>query len=296
MPIGSPRHRAARIAATVLAILVAVVSLAGCGRGDGQTPATGPSSADPALDDGAVHTEAGAVRGQIAPGYLVFQGIPYAAPPVGPLRWQPPQPVTPWQGMRDASRPGPRCVQDTARDPGTGRRDSEDCLSLNVWSPAGATRRPVMVWIHGGAFIQGTAGSSFYDGTHFAERGVVLVSVNYRLGRLGFFGHPALSAEGAGGPPGSYGLMDNVAALKWVKANIAQFGGDPANVTVFGESAGGILVNYLMAAPSANGLFAKAISESGFGRSNGMPIRGDAPRAAEKQGLTYAASVGVNAT
>lgn len=256
MPTGSSRHRGARVAATVLAVLVAVVWLAGCGRGDGQTPATGPSSADPALDDGVVRTEAGAVRGQIAPGYLVFQGIPYAAPPVGPLRWQPPQPVAPWQGMLDASRPGPRCVQDTARDPGTGRRDSEDCLSLNVWSPAGATGRPVMVWIHGGAFANGTG--SLYDGHWLATKGgIVVVTVNYRLGALGFLAHPALGA------PGNYGLLDQQAALRWVHDNIARFGGDPSKVTIAGESAGGMSVCDHLVAPGSAGLFRAAIIQSG---------------------------------
>ena len=225
-----------------------------------------------------------------------FKGVPFAAAPVGDLRWKAPAPAARWTGVREATAFGPVCMQMGRANSGGTQNQSEDCLFLNVWTPAGAkpgAKLPVMVWIHGGAFIQGAGSSPIYDGTHFAERGVVLVSVNYRLGRLGFFAHPALSAEGAGGPLGSYGLMDNVAALQWVKANIGQFGGDAANVTVFGESAGGILVNFLMASPPARGLFAKAISESGFGRNNGMPIRGDASRTAEKQGLTYAASVGI---
>jgi para-nitrobenzyl esterase len=150
-----------------------------------------------------------------------------------------------------------------------------------------------MVWIHGGSFTGGAGSIPFYDGTHFAERGVVLVTVNYRLGRLGFFAHPALTAETPNGPLGNYGIMDNIAALKWVKANIAAFGGDPGNVTAFGESAGGILVNFLMTAPEARGLFQKAISQSGFGRSAGVPIRGGAARTGEKVGLAYASSVGV---
>jgi para-nitrobenzyl esterase len=178
-------------------------------------------------------------------------------------------------------------------------RQSEDCLYANVWTPADfkpGGKAPVMVWIHGGAFIQGAGSSPVYDGTHFAERGVVLISVNYRLGRLGFFAHPALAAEHPNEPQGNYGLMDNIAAVKWVKANAAAFGGDPNNVTVFGESAGGILVNFLMASPQARGLFNKAISESGFGRNGGVPIKGDAPRTGEKVGLAYAASVGVTGT
>jgi para-nitrobenzyl esterase len=177
-----------------------------------------------------------------------------------------------------------------------GGPQSEDCLYLNVWTPAGfhpGGKLPVMVWIHGGAFIQGTGGTPFYDGTHFAERGVVLVTVNYRLGRLGFFAHPALTAENPNGPLGNYGIMDNIAALKWVKANISAFGGDPSNVTIFGESAGGILMNFLMTAPEARGLFAKTISESGFGRSAGVPIRGPAARTGEKIGEAFATAHGI---
>jgi para-nitrobenzyl esterase len=224
-----------------------------------------------------------------------FKGVPFAAPPVGELRWRPPQPPAGWTGVREAAAYGPACMQmGQARAGGTANQ-SEDCLTLNVWAPASAKpgqKLPVMVWIHGGAFIQGTGGSPFYDGTHFAERGVVLVTVNYRLGRLGFFAHPALAAQHPDEPQGNWGIMDNVAALRWVQANIAAFGGDPANVAIFGESAGGILVNFLMTAPEARGLFAKAISESGFGRSAGLPMRG-AGRTAEGIATTYAASVGI---
>jgi len=238
----------------------------------------------------------GQLHGATAAGVTSFKNIPFAAPPVGDLRWRTPQPAPTWSGVREATTFGPACMQMGRARAGGSQNQSEDCLQLNVWTPANfkpGAKLPVMVWIHGGAFIQGTAATSFYDGTHFAERGVVLVSVNYRLGRLGFFAHPALTAEaGAGAPLGSYGLMDNIAALKWVQANIAQFGGDPANVTVFGESAGGILVNFLMAAPEAKGLFAKAISQSGFGRNGGMPIRGGG-RNGEAVGVTYAKSAGI---
>jgi len=243
-----------------------------------------------------VHVAQGAIHGVTAGRVTSFKGIPFAAPPVGDLRWRPPQPAKPWTGVLMADKYGPACMQmGQARSGGT-INQSEDCLYLNVWAPASAKpgqKLPVMVWIHGGAFIQGTGGSPFYDGSHFAERGVVLVTVNYRLGRLGFFAHPALTAENPKGPLGNYGIMDNIAALQWVKANIASFGGDPANVTAFGESAGGILINFLMTAPEAKGLFAKAISESGFGRSPGVPIRGEAPRTGEKIGLAFASSVGV---
>jgi len=238
-----------------------------------------------------VRVAQGALHGATAEAVTSFKGVPFAAAPVGDLRWRPPAAPKPWTGVREATAYGPACMQmGQARSGGTVNQ-SEDCLYLNVWAPASARpgrKLPVMVWIHGGAFIQGTGGSRFYDGTHFAERGVVLVTVNYRLGRLGFFAHPALTAENPKGPLGNYGIMDNIAALKWVKANIAAFGGDPTNVTIFGESAGGILVNFLMTAPEAKGLFQKAISESGFGRSAGVPIRGDAPRTGEKIGVAFA--------
>ena len=262
--------------------------------GLGLAVALAASSAAHAADT--VHVAEGTLRGVTAGSVTSFKGIPFAAPPVGDLRWRPPVAPKPWTGVREVTDYAPACMQmGRARSGGTANQ-SEDCLYLNVWAPASArpgAKLPVMVWIHGGAFIQGTGGSPFYDGTHFAERGVVLVTVNYRLGRLGFFAHPALTAEAPNRPLGDYGLMDNIAALKWVSANIVNFGGDPRNVTIFGESAGGILVNYLMSAPAANGLFQKAISESGFGRSKGVPIRGDAPRTGEKLGSAFAAAHGV---
>jgi len=241
-----------------------------------------------------VHVAQGTLHGATAGQVTRFKGVPFAAPPVGELRWRPPAAPAAWKGVREATAYGPMCMQMRATPPGTNQ--SEDCLTLNVWTPASAKpgqKLPVMVWIHGGSFTGGSGSSPIYDGTHFAERGVVLVTVNYRLGRLGFFAHPALSAEAGSGPAGNYGIMDNIAALKWVKANISNFGGDPANVTAFGESAGGILINFLMTAPEARGLFAKAISESGFGRNAGVPIRGDAPRTGEKIGVAYATSVGI---
>ncbi len=237
--------------------------------------------------EGTLH---GAVTGQVAS----FKGVPFAAPPVGDLRWRPPQPAKAWTGAKDATAYGPQCMQ--MRNVQGPIDQSEDCLTLNVWTPANykpGAKLPVMVWIHGGSFTGGSGSNALYDGTHFAERGVVLVTVNYRLGRLGFFAHPALSAEQPGQPLGSYGIMDQIAALKWVKANVAAFGGDPNNVTAFGESAGGIAINFLMTSPQAKGLFNKAISESGFGRFTGVPIRGDARRTAEKDGLAYASAHGV---
>jgi para-nitrobenzyl esterase len=234
----------------------------------------------------------GELHGATAGAVTSFKNIPFAAAPVGDLRWRPPQAPAKWTGVRDATKLGPQCMQMRAV---TGEiNQSEDCLQLNVWTPANfkpGAKIPVMVFIHGGSFTGGSGTNALYDGTHFAERGVVLVTVNYRLGRLGFFAHPALTAEQPGAPLANYGMMDNLAALKWVQANIAAFGGDPANVTAFGESAGGILINDLMASPQAKGLFAKAISESGFGRVPGLPMA-----AAEKVGVTYATGLGVTGT
>ena len=234
----------------------------------------------------------GELHGATAGAVTSFKNIPFAAPPVGDLRWRPPQPAAKWTGVRDATQLGPMCMQ--MRQVTGQVNQSEDCLQLNVWTPANfkpGAKIPVMVFIHGGSFTGGSGTNAIYDGTHFAERGVVLVTVNYRLGRLGFFAHPALTAEQPNAPLANYGMMDNLAALRWVQANIAAFGGDPSNVTAFGESAGGILINDLMASPQAKGLFAKAISESGFGRIPGQPMA-----AAEKISVTYAAGLGVTAT
>lgn len=190
-----------------------------------------------------------------------YKGIPYAAPPVGELRWKPPQPAKPWKGIRVArSFPAP-CPQ-IQLSPGP--QPSEDCLGLNVWTPARspAEKLPVMVWIHGGGFLLGASSQSVYDGEPLAAQGVVLVTLNYRLGVFGFLAHPALSKESPRGASGNYGMLDMVAALEWVKRNIGAFGGDPDNVTIFGESAGASAVCLLMVMPQARGLFHKAISES----------------------------------
>ncbi|HEY5412196.1 MAG TPA: carboxylesterase family protein [Caulobacteraceae bacterium] len=210
------------------------------------------------LDQGAL---AGTSSGRI----VAFKGIPYAAPPVGALRWKPPQPAASWTGARPATAFGPSCLQPTGAaniggDPGP---VSEDCLTLNVWAPRGSHGLPVMVWIHGGGHRFGSASQPYYDGAPFARDGVVFVSFNYRLAGLGFFAHPALTREA--GPKallGNYGLMDQMAALAWVKRNARAFGGDPRNVTLFGESSSALDVQALMAAPAASGLFQKAIVES----------------------------------
>ncbi|MGZ3401995.1 MAG: carboxylesterase/lipase family protein [Phenylobacterium sp.] len=261
---------------TILAVAAATLALG----------ATAAHAAD------TVKVAQGELHGATAGTVTSFKNIPFAAPPVGDLRWRPPQAPKAWSGVRDATKLGPQCWQ--MRQVTGDVNQSEDCLQLNVWTPAGfkpGAKIPVMVFIHGGSFTGGSGTNALYDGTHFAERGVVLVTVNYRLGRLGFFAHPALSAEQPSGPLANYGMMDNLAALKWVQDNIAAFGGDPRNVTAFGESAGGILINDLMASPKATGLFAKAISESGFGRIPGLPMA-----QAEKIGVTYASGLGVTAS
>jgi len=205
----------------------------------------------------------GRIEGVRTEGVLAFKGIPFAAPPVGALRWQDPRPVAPWAGVRKAEAFASACAQ---RDPPFRLPASEDCLYLNVWTGAYSARehRPVIVWIHGGGFTGGATAEPPYDGTHFAQQGVVLVSIAYRLGVFGFLAHPALDREG-GGASGNYALRDLLAALQWVQANIARFGGDPRRVTVAGESAGGTAVSLLAVMPAAHGLFARIIDESGAG-------------------------------
>jgi para-nitrobenzyl esterase len=212
-----------------------------------------------------VATDSGAVAGATVDGIASFKGIPFAAPPVGAGRWSAPGPVAPWSAPRDATTYGPDCMQNPLPGIKAGDRPmSEDCLTLNVWTPkpVKGAKLPVMVWIHGGGFVGGSGTLPESDGTALARRDVVIVSFNYRLGRFGFFAHPAL------GEGGNWGLMDQIAALQWVKRNIASFGGDPAKVTIFGESAGGESVSRLMASPLAKGLFARAIVASGGGRDD----------------------------
>src|SRR5881227_538669 len=210
-----------------------------------------------------VETTSGTVRGREKNGIQDFRGIPYAAPPVGELRFRPPQPVEPWNGVRDATAFGPMAMQTQgAMETMFGappRPMSEDCLTLNVWTPGlDDARRPVMVWIHGGGFLFGTGATPWYDGRSFARDDIVLVTINYRLGAFGF-----LHIDGQG----NNGILDQVAALEWVRDNIAAFGGDPGNVTAFGESAGAMSVGTLLGLPAAKGLFVKAIPESGAGHS-----------------------------
>jgi para-nitrobenzyl esterase len=229
-----------------------------------------------------IKTDQGTVEGTLTNGEQVraFKGIPFAAPPIGDLRWQPPQPAAKWKGVREAKDFGSHCIQSAGypdmvfHDPGP----SEDCLTLNVWAPAKAKpgSLPVMVWIFGGGFVSGGTSENRQDGQFLAGRNVVVVSMNYRLGIFGFFAHPELTAESPHHASGNYGLLDQTAALAWVKANIAAFGGDPNNVTIFGESAGSISVSAQMASPLAKGLFAKAIGESGgalYGSDPAAPTR-----------------------
>jgi para-nitrobenzyl esterase len=223
-----------------------------------------------------VKTKSGKVAGKADGQVRVFLGIPYAQPPVGPLRWKPPAPAAKWQGVRQATAFGSHCMQlpifkdMVFRDPG----DSEDCLTLNVWTPAANknAKLPVMVWIYGGGFMGGGSSEPRQDGTNLAKNGVVVVSMNYRLGIFGFFAHPDLTSESPHKASGNYGLMDQTAAIKWVRDNIAAFGGDPAKVTIFGESAGSFSVSSQMASPLAKGLFIRAIGESGGAfRSGTLP-------------------------
>jgi para-nitrobenzyl esterase len=210
----------------------------------------------------------GALEGHKEGSLHVFKGIPYAEPPE---RWKPPQALSRWSGVRRASAFGPAAVQPSSR-PGSiyeisadhPQPMSEDCLTLNVWTPAGADAAPVLVWIHGGSLVIGSSREGFYDGAALASRGIVVVTINYRLGVFGWLAHPDLSAESSLGISGNYGLLDQIEALRWIHRNIAAFGGDPANVTIAGESAGALSVMYLMASPLARGLFAKAIAQSAY--------------------------------
>ncbi|MBI1180197.1 MAG: carboxylesterase family protein [Alphaproteobacteria bacterium] len=244
-----------------------------------------------------VQVSQGDVAGSMIDGYAVFRGIPYAAPPVGPLRWRAPQPVAAWEGVRPATGFGPMCAQP---DPKNGTlKGQEDCLTVNVWTPdtKPAAKRPVMVWIHGGAFFVGNGAQWLDQGiSALSKEGVVLVSFNYRLGRFGFFAHPALTKEHPEEGTGNFWLMDQIAALKWVRENIGAFGGDPNNVTIFGVSAGGTSVNALVASPEARGLFEKAIAMSGGSLFNATKSLADAEQVgeqvAERAGATGPDAIG----
>ncbi len=248
-----------------------------------------------------IKVDGGLISGTAADGVRTFKGIPFAAPPVGELRWKAPQPVVAWDGVRKCEAFGPECPQ--APYPAASlfysppQKQSEDCLYLNVWTAAKAgDKRPVMVWIHGGALTRGSGANRTYNGTAFAKKGVVLVTINYRLGPLGYLAHPELTAESTQRSSGNYGVLDQIAALKWVQKNIAAFGGDPKNVTTFGESAGSWSVNVLVASPLAKGLFHRAIGQSGgtFGPMTYLKEDKGRLTAAEKGGAAFAKAAGAD--
>ena len=273
-------RRAALSAVSAVSVTAAV--LAASAGGAVASPASGGATP-------VVRIDGGLIRGASATGVNSFLGLPYAAPPTGKLRWRPPQPASSWSGVRDATQFGASCPQSTMGNPflppGT---ISEDCLYLNVYTPTSHNGsgggRPVLVWFHGGGLVQD--GGRNYDGTKLAADGAVVVTINYRLGALGFLAHPALASR-PGGAAGNYGLMDQQAALRWVQRNIAQFGGDPRNVTIAGQSAGGLSVLAQMVSPGARGLFQRAIVQSGTFALNQRPLA-----AAEAAGQTFATAVG----
>ena len=245
-----------------------------------------------------VKTTGGLVKGSTSTDgkIRVFKGIPFAAPPVGEFRWKEPRPASAWDGVRDATEFGAQCVQGPIfGDITFPRPASEDCLNLNIWTPAtqASDRLPVMVWIHGGGFQAGAGAEPRHDGDALARKGVVLVTINYRLGVFGFFSHPELTRESGRNASGNYGLLDQIAALRWVRDNIAAFGGNPSNVTIFGESAGSFAVSALMAAPPAAGLFHKVIGESGAYFTAGSGTLALQPLSvSEQQGVKFGAAMG----
>ena len=254
------RHRMIVQAATAACLAFSSVSCVGHG-------ATMSTSAQ-AESGPIVDAPAGRIEGRSEGALHIFKGIPYAAPPVGPARWKPPGPLPRFAGVRTATQFGPACPQPKSRIASIYAEElgptSEDCLTLNIWTRADARKAPVFVWIHGGAFTTGSSSQQFYDGARLAAQGVVVVSINYRLGVLGYLAHPELSAESPLGVSGNYGVLDQIEALRWIQRNIGAFGGDASNVTIAGESSGGLSVVYLLAAPDARGLFAKAIAQSAY--------------------------------
>ena len=296
--MGAERQTGVRIVSRATRILVCTLAAVSASFAQQTTPV--------------VRVDSGQLQGMVEDGVVSYKGIPFAAPPVGDLRWRPPQPVKPWTGIRQATEYGANCMQGRFGPPpaaGTNAppAPSEDCLFLNIWRPANTAagaKTPVMVWIHGGGFTGGSGSSPQTSGVQFAKQGVVLVSINYRLGRFGFFAFPALSRERPDETKGNYAYMDQIAALQWIKRNIAAFGGDPNNVTIFGFSAGGVSVHSLIASPMARGLFHKAIAESGGSRDSVLtarPMREDGvdpnyPVSAETIGVEFARSMGIEGT
>ncbi len=251
-----------------------------------------------------VRLDTGRIRGMdtAVDGIRVFKGIPFAAPPVGDLRWRAPQPAPSWSGVRDATKFGNICIQ----PPGRGRLNiavlpdsppmSEDCLYLNVWTPADSAsdELPVMVYFFGGAFTEGAGSIPLYDGTALAEKGAIVVTMNYRLGAFGFFAHPALTADSDTNSSGNYGLADMLASLRWVQDNISALGGDPDNVTIFGQSAGAMAIGSLVASPMSKGLFNRAISQSGSWMGLGMSAGMRTLESAHEAGIRQATAAGAS--
>lgn len=266
----------------ILSVLVCLamvmnMSLSGCAK--------------PSLD--VVSLDSGKIRGTLIDGVWTYLGIPYAAPPVGDLRWKEPQQVKSWDGIRDANKYSAACPQ-WNKSTTEGLETNEDCLYLNIWSPAKSSddKLPVIVWIHGGGFVGGSGNLKIYDGKNFAHQNVIFITINYRLGPFGYLSHPLLSKESIHGTSGNYGILDQIAALQWVQKNIKTFGGDPTNVTIAGQSAGSQSVINLMVSPLAAGLFHKAIAESSTFEKIVPPEQDDTVAKAEKTGLAVAASLG----
>ncbi|NOZ22205.1 MAG: carboxylesterase family protein [Planctomycetes bacterium] len=266
---------------TIASFLLAFLVLVGQGRAFAQRP---------------VRIKSGLITGEERIGVRIYRGIPFAAPPIGDLRWKPPQPVAPWDGVRTCVQYGPSCPQPTPLMGPPPTNSSEDCLYLNVWTPVnrGKKKLPVMVWIHGGGFTTGSGSGLWYDGSALARQGVVVVTINYRLGPFGFLAHPLLSKESERNVSGNYGMLDQIEALKWVQENIAAFGGDPGCVTIFGESAGSASVCRLMVSPLTKGLFHRAIAESGgaHGRNRHLRERWYGLEPMEKEGERIVRSLG----
>ncbi|MEZ4336105.1 MAG: carboxylesterase family protein [Sandaracinaceae bacterium] len=261
---------------------------------DGGDSDAAAADAGPMPDGPTAETDLGTAIGVNEGDVDVWRGIPYAAPPVGDLRFRPPQPAAPWDGWRATTDFGPECPQRMRT--GTGVTGDEDCLTLNVYAPTDRTAPlPVMVFIHGGAFIQGSSSVVLYDGSSIARRGVIVVTINYRLGALGFLATDDLVAESGEGSAGNYGIRDQIAALAWVQRNAAAFGGDAANVTIFGESAGGVSVCALLGAPSADALFERGVIESGagcYGMAELSTSTATRPTSAVERGAEIAAAAG----
>jgi para-nitrobenzyl esterase len=269
-------------------VLIGFSFLAGCTR-------TGPDAGVVKNDAIVVKTDTGSVSGLPQDGLRVYTGIPFAAPPIGDLRWRPPAPVQPWDGVKETTMYSPACPQPAAASPGSPLTMSEDCLYLNVWTPAKSAdeKLPVMIFFYGGAFGKIAGEMPMYNGSALAQKGVVVVTTNYRVGALGFLAHPRLDAESPHNVSGNYGLLDQIAAMQWVQRNIGQFGGDPSRVTIFGQSAGGESILIHLVSPQTKGLYQQAIVESGTFWTNGAEIDALNSKAdAGQLGETFAGSLG----